>query len=425
MGLSSSKLPIMLVLGIGFVILIFTKPVFGICFLLLSIPMSPSIVVGHTALRDITIRFDDFICIIMGILWAIRIGTRKGIGIRRTGVEGAILALAGVYVLSTLINMPNLDKKSAFFFLAKYLQYYFIFFLPQVFIESEDDVRLVEYSFILSGFILSISFIPQLLAGRVGGDVRFPFEVVHGGRENVGIYMLVLISIFTACMFEERNNFLRFLWATGAILAFPTYLRTLSRASYLGGVAWFFSMLFFSGNRIPLLAMLAVFIIFGGRIAPEYVIQRLKYTFEGDPRRAITLWGLPFDLATTARFRTWGWLFSKRIPRSPIIGFGVTGIGLVDSQYIRVVGEVGFLGFGIFAILMRRIFKVFRGVYESYGGMHRAFGLGMLCSLIGMMFHMVAANTFVLLQISEMFWLMAGVMCSLYVMIPKRDSMSS
>jgi O-antigen ligase len=112
----------------------------------------------------------------------------------------------------------------------------------------------------------------------------------------------------------------------------------------------------------------------------------------------------------------------KDAVRHPILGFGVTGYGFVDAQYPRVLVETGIVGMISFIFLIAAIFKQGNVVFSATSDVfHKGLSMGFLAGFIGLLFHSIGANTFIIVRIMEPFWFVLGMV----VMIPELESKSS
>jgi O-antigen ligase len=151
--------------------------------------------------------------------------------------------------------------------------------------------------------------------------------------------------------------------------------------------------------------------------APNPAKERVVYTFtQGRDRMDVfEFGGIKLDTSLSARVKSWEWA-SKDWIKHPIVGFGVTGYRFVDAQYVRVITETGFLGFIVFFILIYAIFRHTYTIYkETTESLGRGLSMGFLAGFIGLLFHAIGANTFIIVRIMEPFWFMAAMV----LMIPE------
>jgi len=101
--------------------------------------------------------------------------------------------------------------------------------------------------------------------------------------------------------------------------------------------------------------------------------------------------------------------------KHPIFGFGVTGYGFVDAQYFRVLIETGILGLATFIFLISSIFRqvyiIMKNTTESF---ENGLCMGFWAGFVGLLFHGIGANTFIIVRIMEPFWFLLAMV----IMIP-------
>jgi O-antigen ligase len=185
-------------------------------------------------------------------------------------------------------------------------------------------------------------------------------------------------------------------------------------------LAWFSRQRRFMVGLVLLLAVCSPILAV---TLPSAVTKRILYTFEPEKGQATVRVGrVAFDPSTSAR------LFSLQSAAEgflarPVFGYGVTGFGFMDAQYARVLVETGAIGFAAFAwlvwTLLRSSMEAFRGLKEPED---RGVALGFLAGTIGLLFHAIGSNTFIIVRIMEPFWFFAGIV----LMLPQleRDALT-
>ena len=107
----------------------------------------------------------------------------------------------------------------------------------------------------------------------------------------------------------------------------------------------------------------------------------------------------------------------------PIIGYGVTGYRFIDAQYHRVLIETGTIGLFLFLFLFWRIGKVLlklRAEYQS-DSLYNILTTGTFCAFIGLIFHAIGTNTFIIVRIMEPLWCLLGL-CMVIPLIRKKNN---
>ena len=93
----------------------------------------------------------------------------------------------------------------------------------------------------------------------------------------------------------------------------------------------------------------------------------------------------------------------------------MTGVGFVDSQIVRVLGELGILGLLTLSWIFKNLFQSALTLYRFLpNGYMKGLVLGMIAGTIGLIFHGATANTFTVVRIAGPFWVMAGITFVIY-----------
>jgi len=259
-----------------------------------------------------------------------------------------------------------------------------VFFMVANHIENKKQVRNYLYAMLIACAIVSIIGISQIPAG---GRISAPSL-----RDRL-IYVS-LISLFTIPLFFTQ-----------------------SRSSYVAMIPAILIFLRLSEKKLWVVTALVVLGLGMTFAAPEIARERVMYTFlQGQQRTdVIEVGGLKLDTSTSAR--VFSWISASRDwVKHPVLGFGITGYRFLDAQYFRVITETGFLGLFLFFLLMISIYKNTYHVFkEATDPLHKGLSMGFLAGFVGLLFHAIAANTFIIVRIMEPFWFMAAMV----MMIPK------
>jgi O-antigen ligase len=91
----------------------------------------------------------------------------------------------------------------------------------------------------------------------------------------------------------------------------------------------------------------------------------------------------------------------------------------MDTQYFRTLVETGIVGLAAFLGLAAAIVKAGLGSLRRLEhGEDRGLALGFVAGTVGLLFHAVGANTFIIVRIMEPFWFFAGVVMALPALQP-------
>jgi O-antigen ligase len=190
----------------------------------------------------------------------------------------------------------------------------------------------------------------------------------------------------------------------------PSFLFTQSRTSYLAIVPALMVLGFMTNRRIIILGVLLLSFIVSPLFLPQAVKKRIMYTFtQPEEKGQIQIGDIKLDTSTSARLASWKSALQDW-PEHPVMGYGVTGYRFVDAQFPRVLIETGLLGLMAFLYLLYSIFKVtLNNLKELKTPYFQGLGIGFLAGFVGIIFHAIGANTFIIVRIMEPFWFLAGI----------------
>ena len=162
-------------------------------------------------------------------------------------------------------------------------------------------------------------------------------------------------------------------------------------------------------------------LVIGASVLPDVVVNRILFTFKPEAGQVQARIGrVVFDPSTSQRIQSSEQAIDAWTTR-PILGFGVTGYRFLDAQYARTLVETGALGFAAFAYLLWSVARVsdqsYRRVREPT---LKGLALGFLAGYVGLLFHGIGANTFILVRVMEPFWFFTAVL----IVLPRFDDPS-
>lgn len=413
--------------GIIFFVVCFVSTEAALYLLIFSMLLSPEFIVGTTAGsslgRGVTIRLDDLILFIIGFSWLAKMGINKQLGLfLKTPLNKPI----GYYIIACLVStllgaiFADVHLKTGFFFVLKYFEYMFIYFMVVNHLQNRKQVRSYLWALLITCIVVSIIGLAQ---GPEGGRVSAPFEGEAGEPNTFGGYLVFMICISMGLLVTSFSIRTQLIYGILVILFAVTLLYTQSRSSYLAVIPAMLTFVWLSEKRHWVFLTLVLVGLLLPFIAPSPAKERVSYTFEQGKARTdvVEVLGVKMDTSTSARLKSWRRVSNDWI-KHPFFGFGVTGYGFVDAQYFRVLIETGALGLVMFFILISRIFRQAYHVFRNtLGSFERALSMGFLAGFVGLLFHAIGANTFIIVRIMEPFWFVLAMV----IMIPKLASESS
>ena len=405
--------------GLIVFILSFVSTQIALYILIFSMLLSPEFIVGATEGatlgRGITLRADDFLVAVIGFSWLARMAIHKDLGFfLRTPLNRPIAGYILVCVASTFLGalFGRVDFKTGFFFVLKYFEYVVIYFMVANYLKDRTQMKTFVWAMLLTCLIVSV-----VSMGKIpeGGRISAPFEGKTGEPNTFGGYLVFMMSIAMGLALMEESFRNRLIAFSMTILFSIPLLYTQSRSSYLAAIPAVLSFLWLSKRKrwiLPALLLVGLLLSF---MAPKVTKDRISYTFTQGIGRpdSVTVAGVQLDTSTSARIESWEEAF-RDLSRHPVLGFGVTGYRFVDAQYVRVATETGFTGLLIFFLLLGTILKEsYRVLKASEDSFDKGLTVGFLAGFIGLLFHAIGANTFIIVRIMEPFWFIAAMVMAI------------
>lgn len=423
-GLSLSAALLIIVLPPSFTLIAFLALVISlICFfyphvafyiLIFSMLFSPEVIIGQTAAREVTFRMDDLLLLIIVFTWLVRAAVYKELAaFRGTPLHTPIALFMAVSLLATFLGMVmgKVSPASGLFFNLKIFEYFIIFFMVVNYVKDEREIKTFVILILLVAFLVNLYALYQVPSGM---RVTAPFEGDLGEPNTLGGYLIIIISLtlalFLLRVFGQRTNFLiPLLLLSGIIVMF-----TQSRGSWLGLIFMSAPFMLLSPKRPFFIAGAVLLLIALPYIAPESTKERFAGTFRAEPFFARTerFMGVEFDPSASERLTSYKKGFEVWKKR-PILGYGVTGAGFIDPQFLRVLVETGIIGLAFFLFLLWRMILFVWDTYWSADDLFfKALSLGMLGALAGLIGHSISASSFIIVRIMEPFWFLMGLVAA-------------
>jgi len=398
-------------LALVIAIICFIYPHAAFYILLVSMLFSPEVIVGQTAAREITFRMDDLLLFVIVLTWLARAAIYKELAVfRLTPLNAPIALYVAASLLATLVGMVrgNVGVASGLLFNLKIFEYFIVFFMVVNYVKDEKEIKTFVIVALVVALMVNLYALYQL---PMGERLTAPFEGEQGEPNTLGGYLIIIISVALALFlqraFGKRTNFLIPL----LILSGISLMFTQSRGSWIGLILMSAPFMLLSSKRIFFILGAVFLIVALPYIAPQSTRERFTGTFRPDPFFAQTerFMGQGLDPSASERLTSYKKGFEKW-KRHPILGYGVTGSGFIDGQFLRVLVETGIVGIALFLFLLWRMAIFLWNTYWSVDDpFFKALCLGMLGALAGLIGHGVSASSFIIVRIMEPFWFLMGL----------------
>lgn len=403
-----------IVAGVVIFTVSFLNVEFAIYMVILSMLLSPEFAATEGGIiegRSIVIRLEDLLLVLIGFSWFARMAVDKSLGlILKTPLNKFILFYVLVLILATVFGAfaGNVQPKSAFFYILKYVEYYVVYFITVNYLKDTSQAKRFLFIALVVTIIVSVYAIGQMPTGM---RVSAPFEGEHGEANTLGGYLLFMMSVVLGLMLNVKDRKALILFAAMLpVIAIP-FMATLSRSSWVGLIPMCAALLYFGERKLILTLGLVLILAASPLLMTKQVKERALQTVQGDRQIPGTriIAGITLDQSTSDRFSHFEKAFKMWMKR-PVFGYGVTGGFMVDSQIFRVMVEAGLVGLVAFFLLLRAIFSNLRDnlkkVTTPFG---KGVTLGVLAGFFGLTGHCIGASTFIIVRIMEPFWLLVAI----------------
>jgi hypothetical protein len=416
--------PLLIGAALVLFVLAFARTELALYVMVFSMLLSPEITASAGGLaerRDVTLRTEDFVLLVIGFSWFAKTAVNKELGlVAKTPLNRPIIAYVAVNLIATLLGylMGSVQTAAGYLYVLKYIEYFVVYFMVVNNLRDRDHARRLLTAALLTAAIVSVIGLTQIPSGE---RVSAPFEGESGEPNTLGGYLLFMMAIAGGIALESTRLAVRARFvALLGLMAVP-FAFTLSRASYVGVIPAFVALLAVTTRRRTLVAIMLIIVISFPLllvVAPPSVVNRVLYTFEPEANQpTVRLGKIGLDPSTSARILSLQHALSGWLER-PVLGWGVTGFGFMDAQYARVLVETGIVGFLVFVWLLWSVLKAARAAsLRLPDPLDRGLVMGFIAGTVGLLAHGIGSNTFIVIRIMEPFWLIAGIVVMLPVFV--------
>ncbi len=365
--------------------------------------------------RKLVIRVEDIIILIVFSSWMVKTALYEGVGlIVKTPLNQPIRLYIFASLFATLLGaiFGRVGIMSGLLYVFKYMEYFLVFFMFVNNIKDKDQIN----RFIIASIVVAIfTGIYASVQIPMGVRVSAPFEGESGEPNTLGGYLILIISVASGLWFSMSDKKIKtYLLAIIALLTIP-FIFTLSRSSWIAAIPMFVVLFILTDKKVLLVSLLLVFMAIAPIVLPKDVKDRVTSTFVPDPNFADTekIGDIGFDSSTSARISSFKYSIRKW-KEKPIFGWGITGVGIIDSMYFRLLAETGTIGLLAFLYLVYMsslyLFNTYR---TSNDPLLKGLSLGMLAGTAALLGHSIGAASFIIVRIMEPYWFFMAAIVTL------------
>jgi hypothetical protein len=389
-------------IGVLVYLLTFIDVLIGIGFLIACVALSPEMTMGEVG----NLRLEDFLIPALLLSWVAR-AARDREPVIGSPLKGPALLYLSFMVVSTMVGITagTTPAASSVLVVLKFVEYYLLFLLIVNNIRSHRDFKAMALFAVLAAGASAV------LTASLGADASTADRIHGPSGETANIFggfLLMHLGLALGFALYGRDLFPRVACGTAAILMAHAVLTTLSRTTY---AAIGFSLLIVGvllERRLLVLLLLGSFaLLLVGSEAATGRTQDLIHVMSGGSNHSLD-----------ARIAAWDVILSELTGFHLFLGQGAGSVRLgdVDSEYFKVLADMGLIGFAIFLWAMVRIGRMSYTLYrtrerDTFG---HAFSVGFLLAFVGILVHAVAATSFTSIRSMEGFIILCGLMACLH-----------
>ena len=363
-----------------------------------------------------TLRFDDFLLVVVGFSWFLRMAINKELGLfPSTPLTKPIFWYFAVCILATLFGylFGRVKTMAGIFFVLKYFEYFIIYFIAINHLKEKKQIKRFVFTLLLVCFIVCLIAIYQIPSGA---RVSAPFEGETGEPNTLGGYLVFMLSISLGLILNYGSKMKKIALAVLIVFILVSLAATLSRGSWLALVPMIFTLIYLSKKKLIIIIPLIIIVIMSPVIITKNVKDRALHTVSQRREEGqLKIGGTRIDTSTSARLESFRIILTADFIKHPFFGHGITGYSFVDGQYPKVLADTGLIGLFTFIFLLYVTYKNTLIAYrKTEDPFFSGLSLGYLAGFIGLLVHAIGANTFIIVRIMEPFWFLTAIV----IMIP-------
>lgn len=322
------------------------------------------------------------------------------------------------FILFSALSLHNSGQyivKSLIALFLKWCEYILIFLIFHDSIASEKQINKAVFIFLASATLVSFDCIFQLYFGfdflrhknmvNMGNGI-YAVRSAFNNYNDLAAYLIIVLSLIIALTVKLKDRFkLVYYWML-LIITGASFLFTFSRGGWVGLISALLLMLILFSSFRNIIVFVTFFLI--SIFTIPHVRERLMLIFSpgGDANRFVT-WQVAINMIRENPFLGKGiGTFMDYFPRNMTWVI----IGYAHNCFLQIWAETGIfslIGFLLF------LFLFFREGIKAFMISRDYLLLGLLCGLFGFVVHSFFDTHFYSLQLSFLFWSMAGVLASL------------
>ena len=420
---------------IGLIVLIYTsfaKPHIALLMLTAYVPFS-KMITGQFGTQIVGVNLTNVMMIIIIMGWIAYASFNKQTVLTSASVSPVILAFC-IWGFVTLLRAGIIygeayDMEGFFILFKRWLTPILLYFLGLNIIRDRESFKKVIFVMMLITFMIALMAIRDYM--NVGGSSLESSRIggVFDQPNTLGAYFVYNMFFFLGFFLYYFRSLKYWLLLIPFLACFRGIMVTFSRGAYVACAFGGYMTTFFRSKALFIISSILLFIIISNPIfLPEGIQYRLKQTF-GRGQVISTNIGDVTDASVEKRMLIWQGAM-QMIKEEPLFGFGYgvfpLAIGAYMPQikgmdahntYLILAAEMGIPSLVIFLVILIMLIKnswwLSRHSKDRY---FKAFALGMLGGLFGLLVANMFGSRLNAEEVSSYFWLLSGLLMRAVIM---------
>lgn len=422
--------------------------------ILIIVPLYPKFPFIHIPGTYVSIRFEDFLLVITALVIFVRIAPNlKRIfndSIARAIILFLLIGLvslaSGIFLTQTVV--PSIGVLH----LLRRVEYFVPFFAILAFFPYQKGKNLEFYIKVLM-IVVFVVFLygmgqkylnfPVIMTQNSESSKGAALSWVTGsqlsstfaGHYDLALFMVLVLPILISLIFVVKNRVSKIVLILSSLCGYWLLINTASRislASYL--IAVCISLLLMKKTKAIILVVvisliLSVFSpslfarykslidVYSQKIKNVKIVNISLININVSAQEIVPTITTPKpvieDRSTSIRLNVEWPRAIRAFSKNPLLGTGYSSIGLAsDNDYLRLLAEVGILGFLGFILILTRIIMVFVSTYPLHrklSGVRLGFVAGVVGGFLGTLINAVFIDVFEASKFAIIFWLLVGL----------------
>ena len=427
--------------------------------IILAIPLYPKFPSVRVPGTYVSVRLEDFLLLAVVFFWLVLNASKlKKFAKDKIAMAIAIFLLVGlVSLISAIFITQSVIPHLGLLHWLRRIEYLALFFVG---LTAIRDKKTLDFYLKLLGITIIAAFVyglgqkyltwPVIITQNLEYSKGIALRWIPGshinstfaGHYDLATYLVLLLPIFVSLLFVVRRIRSRVFLLVVVLSGLWLLINAISRisiVSYMIGVTLSLFLLK-RYKAIPLVIVVSlVFFSFSSDLLSRYVriidvgrrqIDRIFYNFPSTAAYAqseemvsqrrikeviLTPTPVPVfeDRSTSIRLNVEWPRALRALAKNPLLGTGYSSITLAtDNGYLRLLGEVGILGFFAFFLIFARLAKYFKKAFgiirKDVNSLSSAFIAGVIGAIPGLFVNTIFIDIFEASKFATIFWLVIG-----------------